>query len=77
MPEFVHSIAALLCRAPQLTAFREMLLKESYLQSVLSLRSCVQDPIAAFQRGILEPLANLIKGKFFWTQVLCKTQNDG
>ncbi|XP_078259970.1 protein TANC1 isoform X3 [Rhinoraja longicauda] len=60
VPEFVHSIAALLCRAPQLTAFRDLLLKESYLQSILSLRSCVQDPIAAFQRGILEPLANLI-----------------
>ncbi|XP_051881260.1 protein TANC1 isoform X2 [Pristis pectinata] len=63
VPEFVHSIAALLCRAPQLTAFRDLLLKESHLQSVLSLRSCVQDPIAAFQRGILEPLANLIKEK--------------
>ncbi|XP_059822477.1 protein TANC1 isoform X2 [Hypanus sabinus] len=63
VPEFVHSIAALLCRAPQLTAFRELLVKESHLQNVLSLRSCVQDPIAAFQRGILDPLENLMKEK--------------
>uniref|UniRef100_UPI00398F2B13 protein TANC1 isoform X2 n=2 Tax=Pristiophorus japonicus TaxID=55135 RepID=UPI00398F2B13 len=63
VPEFVHSVAALLCRAPQLAAFRDLLLKESHLQSMLSLRSCVQDPMAAFKRGILEPLANLIKEK--------------
>uniref|UniRef100_A0A674ETX5 Tetratricopeptide repeat, ankyrin repeat and coiled-coil containing 1 n=1 Tax=Salmo trutta TaxID=8032 RepID=A0A674ETX5_SALTR len=61
VPEFVHSIAALLCRAHQLTAYRELLLKDSYLQSMLSLRSCVQDPMAAFRRGVLEPLANLRK----------------
>uniref|UniRef100_A0A3B3HWG5 Tetratricopeptide repeat, ankyrin repeat and coiled-coil containing 1b n=1 Tax=Oryzias latipes TaxID=8090 RepID=A0A3B3HWG5_ORYLA len=61
VPEFVHSIAALLCRAHQLGAYRELLLKEPHLQSMLSLRSCVQDPMAAFRRGILEPLANLRK----------------
>uniref|UniRef100_A0A4W3HPW2 Tetratricopeptide repeat, ankyrin repeat and coiled-coil containing 1 n=1 Tax=Callorhinchus milii TaxID=7868 RepID=A0A4W3HPW2_CALMI len=63
VPEFVHSIAALLCRAPQLSAFRDLLLRESHLQSMLSLRSCVQDPTAAFKRGILEPLVNLRKEK--------------
>ncbi|XP_038645553.1 protein TANC1-like isoform X1 [Scyliorhinus canicula] len=63
VPEFVHSIAALLCRAPQLAAFRDLLMKESHIQSILSLRSCVQDPMAAFKRGILEPLVNLIKEK--------------
>ncbi|XP_076018134.1 protein TANC1-like [Genypterus blacodes] len=61
VPEFVHSIAALLCRAHQLTAYRELLLKEPHLQSMLSLRSCVQDPMAAFRRGVLEPLVNLRK----------------
>ncbi|CAJ1079283.1 LOW QUALITY PROTEIN: protein TANC1 [Xyrichtys novacula] len=61
VPEFVHSIAALLCRAHQLSAYRELLLKEPNLQSMLSLRSCVQDPMAAFRRGVLEPLANLRK----------------
>ncbi|XP_054642191.1 protein TANC1 isoform X3 [Dunckerocampus dactyliophorus] len=61
VPEFVHSIAALLCRAHQLNAYRELLLKEPHLQSMLSLRSCVQDPMAAFRRGVLEPLGNLRK----------------
>ncbi|XP_033843461.1 protein TANC1 isoform X1 [Periophthalmus magnuspinnatus] len=61
VPEFVHSIAALLCRSHQLTAYRELLLKEPHLQSMLSLRSCVQDPLAAFRRGVLEPLTNLRK----------------
>ncbi|XP_018597111.2 protein TANC1-like isoform X2 [Scleropages formosus] len=61
VPEFVHSISALLCRAHQLTAYRELLLKEPHLQSMLSLRSCVQDPLAAFRRGVLEPLVTLRK----------------
>lgn len=61
VPEFVHSIAALLCRSHQLSAYRELLLKEPHLQSMLSLRSCVQDPLAAFRRGVLEPLTNLRK----------------
>ncbi|XP_036838780.1 protein TANC1 isoform X3 [Oncorhynchus mykiss] len=61
VPEFVHSVAALLSRAPQLSGYRELLLKEHHIQSMLSLRSCVQDPIAAFRRGVLEPLVNLRK----------------
>ncbi|XP_048339546.1 protein TANC1 isoform X1 [Sphaerodactylus townsendi] len=61
VPEFVHSIAALLCRSHQLTAYRDLLIREPHLQSMLSLRSCVQDPAAAFRRGVLEPLINLRK----------------
>ncbi|NXT22953.1 TANC1 protein, partial [Syrrhaptes paradoxus] len=61
VPEFVHSTAALLCRSSQLTAYRDLLIREPHLQSMLSLRSCVQDPAAAFKRGVLEPLANLRK----------------
>nr|XP_014345120.1 PREDICTED: protein TANC1 [Latimeria chalumnae] len=63
VPEFVHSIAALLCRANQLSAYRDLLLKEPHLQSMLSLRSCVQDPMVAFRRGILEPLTSLRKDR--------------
>ncbi|XP_067110924.1 LOW QUALITY PROTEIN: protein TANC1 [Osmerus mordax] len=63
VPEFVHSVAALLARSHQLAAYRELLLREPQLQSMLSLRSCVQDPMAAFRRGVLEPLANLRKEK--------------
>uniref|UniRef100_A0A8C2DAM6 Tetratricopeptide repeat, ankyrin repeat and coiled-coil containing 1a n=1 Tax=Cyprinus carpio TaxID=7962 RepID=A0A8C2DAM6_CYPCA len=61
VPEFVHSVSALLCRAPRLNAYRELLLKETHLQSLLSLRSCVQDPAAAFRKGVLEPLTLLRK----------------
>uniref|UniRef100_A0A672P8G4 Tetratricopeptide repeat, ankyrin repeat and coiled-coil containing 2 n=1 Tax=Sinocyclocheilus grahami TaxID=75366 RepID=A0A672P8G4_SINGR len=61
VPEFVHNVAALLCRSPQLTAYRELLLKEPHIQSMLSLRSCVQDPPTAFRRGVLEPLDALYK----------------
>ncbi|XP_039983751.1 protein TANC1-like [Xiphias gladius] len=61
VPEFVHSIAALLARAPQLGPYRELLVQEPHLQNTLSLRSCVQDPIAAFRKGVLEPIASLRK----------------
>ncbi|XP_062988148.1 protein TANC2 isoform X4 [Elgaria multicarinata webbii] len=61
VPEFVHNVAALLCRSPQFVAYREQLLREPHLQSMLSLRSCVQDPLASFRRGVLEPLENLHK----------------
>ncbi|KAK7175123.1 hypothetical protein R3I93_002122 [Phoxinus phoxinus] len=56
VPEFVHNVAALLCRAPQMQAYRDLLLRQPHLQSTLSLRSCVQDPFSAFRRGLLEPL---------------------
>lgn len=62
VPEFVHSIAALLARAPQLISYRELLVQEPHLQNTLSLRSCVQDPIAAFRKGVLEPIASLRRG---------------
>ncbi|XP_061666625.1 protein TANC2 isoform X1 [Syngnathoides biaculeatus] len=61
VPEFVHNVAALLCRSPHLAAYREQMLHEPHLQSVLSLRSCVQDPMASFRRGVLEPLDALYK----------------
>uniref|UniRef100_A0A3B4VF38 Tetratricopeptide repeat, ankyrin repeat and coiled-coil containing 1a n=1 Tax=Seriola dumerili TaxID=41447 RepID=A0A3B4VF38_SERDU len=61
VPEFVHSVAALLARAPQLGPYRELLVQEPHLQNTLSLRSCVQDPIAAFRKGVLEPIASLRK----------------
>ena len=62
VPEFVHSVAALLCRSHQLAAYRDLLIREPQLQSMLSLRSCVQDPVAAFKRGVLEPLTSLRNG---------------
>ncbi|XP_026175588.1 protein TANC1-like [Mastacembelus armatus] len=61
VPEFVHSVSALLARAPQLAPYRELLIQEPHLQNTLSLRSCVQDPITAFRKGVLEPIASLRK----------------
>uniref|UniRef100_A0A3B4XKI9 Tetratricopeptide repeat, ankyrin repeat and coiled-coil containing 2 n=1 Tax=Seriola lalandi dorsalis TaxID=1841481 RepID=A0A3B4XKI9_SERLL len=61
VPEFVHNMAAMLSDAPQLLAYRELLHRSPQLQSTLSLRSCIQDPSSALQRGILEPLDALYR----------------
>lgn len=57
--DFVHSIAAQLCQAPQLVAYRQLLLSDPHLQSLLSLKECVANPHSAFVNGILEPLSGL------------------
>ncbi|CAB3254478.1 unnamed protein product [Arctia plantaginis] len=54
--EFVHSLAAQLCQAPRLQAYREYLLSEPHLLACLSLKECIADPDLAFMRGIIEPL---------------------
>nr|NVI77184.1 rolling pebbles [Cucujiformia] len=53
--------AAQFCQAPQLVAYRDHLLSEQHLQSVLSLKECIANPDVALVRGILEPLTNLEK----------------
>ncbi|XP_034750394.1 protein TANC2 [Etheostoma cragini] len=62
VPEFVHNMAAMLSDAPQLLAYRELLHRSPQLQSTLSLRSCIQDPSSALQKGILQPLDALYTG---------------
>jgi len=59
VPEFVHSIAAYLAQAPQLVAYRELLLQDPQLQYLLSLKQCLQDPSHAFVKGVLEPLEQI------------------
>ena len=59
VPEFIHSIAAQISQAPQLTPYYQYLLSEPGLQNLLSLAGCVSDPARALIEGILEPLANL------------------
>ncbi|XP_026319302.1 protein TANC2 isoform X3 [Hyposmocoma kahamanoa] len=54
--EFVHSLAAQLCQAPRLQAYREYLLSEPHLLACLSLKECIADSDLAFMRGIIEPL---------------------
>lgn len=61
VPEFVHNMAAMLSSSPQLSSYRELLHQSPQLQSMLSLRSCIQDPHAALVKGILEPLELLYK----------------
>ena len=60
--DFVHSIAAQMCQAPQLAAFRQVVQADPALQSLLSLAECVANPHAAFVNGILEPLSALKPG---------------
>ncbi|XP_076818833.1 protein TANC2-like isoform X2 [Clavelina lepadiformis] len=59
VPEFLHSIAAQLSQAPQLTAYRELLIQEPHLQNLLSIRNCIQNPSQALHKAILEPLVML------------------
>jgi ankyrin repeat protein len=59
VPDFIHSIAAQLCQAPQLAAYHEFLLSEPHLQNVLSIKECIADPQRALKMGILEPLEAL------------------
>lgn len=59
VPDFIHSLAAQLCQAPQLSAYRDYLLGEG--ADVLSVRECIADPERAMKMGILEPLMQLKK----------------
>ncbi|XP_012276088.1 protein TANC1 isoform X2 [Orussus abietinus] len=61
VPDLIHSLAAQLCQAPQLTSYREYLLSEQHLQGSLSQRECTVDPDLALSRGIIEPLCTLRK----------------
>ena len=61
VPEFVHSLAAYMARSSLLTAYREKLLRDSELQTLLSVRNCLSDPSQSFIRGILEPLDELCR----------------
>ncbi|CAL4113280.1 unnamed protein product [Meganyctiphanes norvegica] len=59
VPELVHSLAAQLCQAPQLSAFHTLLLTQPQTQALLAMSQCITDPDTALIKGVLEPLANL------------------
>ncbi|XP_058987216.1 protein TANC2-like isoform X3 [Musca domestica] len=59
VPDFVHSLAAQLCQAPQLAAYREYLLNETHLQDILSVKECIADAERVMRMAILEPLTVL------------------
>ncbi|XP_029996218.1 protein TANC2-like isoform X3 [Sphaeramia orbicularis] len=68
VPEFVHNMAAILSDSPQLSSYRELLHQTPQLQSLLSLRSCIQDPNSALQKGILDPLNSLYRERKIHTE---------
>lgn len=57
--EFVHSLAAHLIGAPQLSAYRHLLAQQPHVLQNLHMRSCIADPSGAFLRGVVEPLNQL------------------
>ncbi|KAJ6636025.1 Protein TANC2 [Pseudolycoriella hygida] len=59
VPDFIHSLAAQLCQAPQLSNYRDYILGEPNLQNILSVKECVANPERAMKMGILEPLVTL------------------
>ncbi|XP_054264581.1 protein TANC2 isoform X4 [Macrosteles quadrilineatus] len=71
VPDLIHSLAAQLCQAPQLAAYKEYLQSEPHLQVSLSLKECIASPDLAWQRGIVEPLCSLRRvGKLVCPRVL-------
>ena len=68
VPEFVHSVAAQMSQAPQLTPFYQLLGSDPNLQALLSLAGCVADPAAALVGGILEPLHGLRRLESFFVE---------
>ncbi|KAL9903589.1 protein TANC2 isoform X2 [Glossina fuscipes] len=59
VPDFVHSLAAQLCQAPQLAAYRDYLLSEPHLKGILSVKECIADAERVMRMAILEPLTVL------------------
>lgn len=81
VPDFIHSIAAQLCQAAQLTAYRDYLVNEPHLQNILCVKECIADPERALKMGILEPLAALkrmgkipAKNCFILIDALCEAE---
>ncbi|KAG8194403.1 hypothetical protein JTE90_011015 [Oedothorax gibbosus] len=59
VPDFIHSLAAQLCQAPQLEKYRQLIIHQESYQEFLSLDFCIENPDAAFTKGILEPLSTI------------------
>ena len=70
VPEFVHSVAAHAARAPQLAAYRDLLLAQPHVQAALAVRQCLVDPSRAFIAGFVDPLVELRQAGHIGTDVL-------
>ena len=58
-PSLFTVVSAYLAQAPQLSAYRDLLLQEPHVQNLLTMRQCAQNPSKALIQGILEPLNTL------------------
>ncbi|XP_033624485.1 protein TANC1-like isoform X2 [Asterias rubens] len=74
VPEFVHGLAAQLAHCLQ--PYKELLLSEPQLQSLLSMRDCTQSPSEVLSRAIIEPL-NMLKNQGRIAMDTCLILVDG
>uniref|UniRef100_A0A0L8I267 Uncharacterized protein n=1 Tax=Octopus bimaculoides TaxID=37653 RepID=A0A0L8I267_OCTBM len=70
-----HSIAATLARAPQLEAYREMLLVDTNLFNILTMMEYIQNLHQSFVKDVLEPL-KMLKSSGKITSDSCKILVD-
>ena len=62
--EFVHSLAAQLSQAPQLSSYHHLLQSDKDVREKLNINSCHTNPGQALNEGVLQPLSQLYeKGK--------------
>ena len=59
VPHLVHSLAAQLSQAPQLSSYHHLLQSDPSLLSHLNINSCHTNPGQALQAGVLQPLTSL------------------
>ena len=59
VPEFVHSLAAQLSQAPQLSSYHHLLQSDQQTRDTINITNCHTDPATALHRGVLLPLGLL------------------
>ena len=57
--EFVHSLAAQLSRAPQLSSYHHLLQSDQHKRELIAINSCHTHPAQALELGVLQPLSLL------------------
>ena len=57
--EFVHSVAAQLSQAPQLSSYHHLLQSDKDVREKLNINSCHTNPGQALKEGVLQPLSRL------------------
>ena len=57
--EFVHSLAAQLSQAPQLSSYHHLLQSDQHKRELVAINSCHTHPAQALKLGVLQPLSLL------------------